>query len=125
MPVWKSITKDNKDGQPTLTQFGYNLAERIDKFDTRQVRFDAMRVELVIDDTDRINILDLYKEFMAQERHRRFPVRQRYLVEWKNQMPVADRTKEKEALASERQEAFNLELKRAGRRREKRMKKDH
>lgn len=42
MPIWKSIMKDHKEDEPTLTQFGYGLAERINEFDKRTVKFDAM-----------------------------------------------------------------------------------
>jgi hypothetical protein len=123
MPVWKSISKEHKEDQPTLPQFGHGLAERIQKFDNRNVEFDALRRELVIDNADRVNISDLYKEFMALDRHKRSPIRQRFLNKWREQMPVADRTKELEVIAAERQEALKLELKRAARRREKRLNK--
>ena len=123
MPVWKSISKDHKVDQPSPTQFGYGLAERISEFDKRHVEFDALRGELVIDDADRVDISELYNDFMAQQRHQRFPVLSRYLVKWREQMPVVDTTEKDEAVALKRHEAFKLEVKRAKRRVEKRLNK--
>lgn len=76
MPVWKTLMKEHNDHQPSPKQFGYNLAERIQKFDARNVEFDAMRGQLVIDGNEGVDISEPYDEFMAEERHKRSPIRQ-------------------------------------------------
>lgn len=75
--------------QPSRTQFGKGLAEDIrERGDRRNITFDALRGKLVIDGGESIDINNLYEEFMAEERHKRSLIRQRFLSEWKKQMPA-------------------------------------
>ena len=79
-----------KNPQPSRKQFGAGLVEDIrERGDRRNVTFDTLRGELIIDGGDRVDINGLYQEFMAVERHKRSPIRQRFLIEWMKQVPSA------------------------------------
>lgn len=81
---------DSQTGrQPSRTQFGKGLAEDIrERGDRRKITFDALRGNLVIDGGESVDINALYDEFMAEERHKRSLIRQRFLSEWKKQLPA-------------------------------------
>jgi hypothetical protein len=80
MAIWKSVAKEYNGRQPTRTQFAHMLAKRFYKScDPRAICVDTLRFTLRVANGSPIKLEGVYTEYMAAERHRRFPIIQRFV----------------------------------------------